>query len=73
MSKSLLIALLLIAPAHASTDTEQQVEVLQAETEVDQRRDELAEARREGNQEEIDQHEGELDDALKELNEAGAE
>lgn len=74
MSKSLLVALLLIAPAHADSGSEtQRAETAEVEAQVEQRRDELAEARREGDQEEIDRREGELADALKDLGESRAE
>lgn len=74
MSKSLLIALLLIAPAHADSRPEtQQAQAAEAQAQVEQRRDELAAARRTGDQEEIDRREGDLADALKDLGESPAE
>ncbi|SDS75670.1 Protein of unknown function [Halopseudomonas litoralis] len=45
----------------------------ESEAEVEERRDELAEAIRKGDQEKIDKREGKLAEALKELGEARAE
>lgn len=74
MSKSLLVALLLIAPAHAGSNAETpEVGSAEREAQVEERRDELAEARREGDQEDIDRKEGELAEALKDVGDARAE
>ncbi|WP_185267716.1 DUF1090 domain-containing protein [Halopseudomonas xiamenensis] len=120
MSKSLLVALLLIAPAQAETqadtqptcaDKEQRIlerlqraeaadnqaqvrgltkalqemrancseedladqrrqRIAESEAEVEERREDLAEARRSGDQDKIDKREGKLAEALKELGEA---
>ena len=123
MSKSLLVALLLIAPAQAETqadtrptcaDKEQRIlerlqqaeeadnqaqvrglnkalkemrancsdegladerreRIAESEAEVEERRDDLAEAIRDGDQDKIEKREGKLAEALKELGEARAE
>jgi len=121
MSKSLLVALLLIAPAHAQSDEqptcadkEQRIlerlqraeaagnqaqvrglnkalkemrencseedlaaqrreRIAEREAEVEERREDLAEAQRSGDQDKIDKREGKLAEALKELGEARAE
>lgn len=123
MSKSLLVALLLIAPAQAETQTDprptcadkeqriierlQQAEeadnqaqvrglnkalaemrdncteeglaaerrerIAESEAEVQERRDDLAEAIRDGDQDKVEKREGKLAEALKELGEARAE
>lgn len=52
---------------------ERQQRIAESEAEVEERRDDLAEAIRKGDQDKIDKREGKLAEALKELGEASAE
>lgn len=73
MSKSLLLAFLLMAPAHADTESETQRAERAAEEQVELRSEELADVRRERDREQMVGREGDLADAMQQLGEAQAE